>query len=47
MSFPKVRSPELASCFNREADLHGSWWFETGYSKGRYQQHYRKRATPQ
>ena len=47
MPFPKVKSRELASCFNCEADLHGSWWFETGYSKGRYQQHCRKRATPQ
>ena len=47
MPFPKVRSHELASCFNCEADLDGSWWFETGYPKGRYQQQCRKRATPQ
>jgi hypothetical protein len=29
MPFPKVKSHELASCFNCEADLDGSWWFES------------------
>ena len=36
MSFPKVKSHELASYFNCEAELDGSWWFESGYLKGRY-----------
>jgi hypothetical protein len=47
MPFSKVKSHELASCFNCEADLAGNRWFESGYPTGRYQSHCRKRATPQ
>ena len=36
MPFPKVRSHEPSNCVNCEADLDGSWWFESGYPKGRY-----------
>jgi hypothetical protein len=35
MPFSKVKSPELASCFNCEADPDGSGWFESGYPTGR------------
>jgi hypothetical protein len=31
MPFPKVKSHELASCFNCEADLAGNRWFESSY----------------
>ena len=37
MPFPKVKNHELASWFNCEADLHGSWWFESGYPTWRDQ----------
>jgi len=29
--FPKVKSHELASCFNCEADLASNRWFESSY----------------
>jgi len=35
MPFSKVKSHELASCFNCEADLAGNRWFESGYPTGR------------
>ena len=34
MSFPKVKSLELASCFNCEADLAGNRRFESSYPTG-------------
>jgi hypothetical protein len=34
MPFPKVKSHELASCFNCEADLAGYWWFESSSPTG-------------
>ena len=30
MPFSKVKSYELAGCFNCEADLDGNRWFESG-----------------
>ena len=34
MPFSKVKSHELASCFNCEADLAGNQWFESSYPTG-------------
>jgi hypothetical protein len=34
MPFPKVKSHELASYFNCEADLAGNRWFEMSYPTG-------------
>ena len=34
MPFSKVKSHELASCFNCEADLPSNRWFESSYPTG-------------
>jgi hypothetical protein len=34
MPFPKVKTHELASCFNCEADLADNQWFESSYPTG-------------
>jgi hypothetical protein len=34
MPFSKLKSHELANCFNCEADLAGNRWFESGYPTG-------------
>jgi len=34
MPFPKIKSRQLASCFNCEADLAGNRWFESSYRTG-------------
>ena len=39
MPFSKVKSHELASCFNCEADLAGSQWFESSYPTGPRDRH--------
>ena len=37
--FPKIKSHELASCFNCEADPDGSGWFESSYPTGPRHRH--------
>jgi hypothetical protein len=39
MPFSKVKSHELASCFNCEADLAGNRWFQSSYPTGPRDKH--------